>query len=137
VLGLYDNMSHRRRVASSTSWVRGQASASPCTLQVNLPTRHASTCRDKYFPPDRWSNCKMLTVSYSVTKSVCIACRCNAYRHLVPWLHKTCLHRTEESNVASSSNQWMEAPRYRATTQIMWSWRRRGCGHKLKRHSSA
>jgi hypothetical protein len=47
------------------------------------------------------------------------ACRCNAYRHLVPWLPQACLHCTEASKIATASDQWIVAPRYRANKKII------------------
>ncbi|KAG2560397.1 hypothetical protein PVAP13_8KG061184 [Panicum virgatum] len=46
---------------------------------------------------------------------LCHRFRCNAYRHLCPWLLGSCLHCSEALRLASKSNQWIEAAGRRAS----------------------
>ncbi|KAG2560377.1 hypothetical protein PVAP13_8KG056868 [Panicum virgatum] len=47
---------------------------------------------------------------------LCLRFRCNAYRYLVPWLRRACLHCSEAGNIASSSDQWTDEAGYAAYT---------------------
>ncbi|KAJ1254299.1 hypothetical protein BS78_K091700 [Paspalum vaginatum] len=49
----------------------------------------------------------------------CISFRCNAYRHLVPWLRQTCLHCMEGVGIASSSDQWIDTPHFTAGSRCV------------------
>ncbi|KAG2556034.1 hypothetical protein PVAP13_8NG086400 [Panicum virgatum] len=47
---------------------------------------------------------------------LCLRFRCNAYRYLVPWMRRACLHCSEAGDIASSSDQWTDEAGYAAYT---------------------
>ncbi|CAN6374304.1 unnamed protein product [Urochloa humidicola] len=50
---------------------------------------------------------------------LCLRLRCNAYRHLVLWLRRECLHCREANGISSSTDQWTEPANYSACTRII------------------
>jgi len=50
---------------------------------------------------------------------LCQRFRCNAYRHLILWLRRECLHCNEVDDLAISSDQWTETVVYSACTRLV------------------
>ncbi|CAO2153055.1 unnamed protein product [Urochloa humidicola] len=58
---------------------------------------------------DEWPVGRRHTYAGEKSVPLCQRFRCNAYRHLVGWLRRACLHCCEAQRIASSSDQWTEA----------------------------
>jgi len=82
----------RSAIAQARNERKRLAYMTTCTIEDERPVgRRAST--DKRQP-------------------LCLRFRCNAYRHLILWLRRECLHCNEANRVATSSDQWTEAAAY-------------------------
>jgi len=57
--------------------------------------------------------------STDIRQPLCQRLRCNAYRHLVLWLRRECLHCNEVDDLAPSSDQWTETVIYSACTRLV------------------
>ncbi|KAG2555998.1 hypothetical protein PVAP13_8NG042604 [Panicum virgatum] len=69
-------------------------------------------CRERCTIEDEWLVGR--NASAGKRQPLCLRFRCNAYRHLAPWLRRACLHCSEAAHIASSSDQWTEAAGYLA-----------------------
>ena len=125
VLCWRQNMYHWRWVDGRTKCIRWQTSAPLPPIQVNLLTWQLLSSMLRIF---QLSACAVLKENlfhhvdqmFSTPQRWYLIniygdpCRCNAYRHLVPWLLRACLHCSEAEDIASSSDQWTEAAGYQA-----------------------
>jgi len=89
----------RSAIAQARNKRKWLAYTTTCTIEDEWPIgRRAST--DKRQP-------------------LCQRLRCNAYRHLVLWLRRECLHCNEVDDLAPSSDQWTETVIYSACTRLV------------------
>ncbi|XP_039823959.1 disease resistance protein RGA2-like isoform X2 [Panicum virgatum] len=88
----------RSAILQSRNKRKWLAYSATCTIEDEWPVgRRAST--DKRQP-------------------LCLRFRCNAYRHLILWLCRECLHCNEANRIATLSDQWTEAAVYPACRRI-------------------
>ncbi|KAG2560393.1 hypothetical protein PVAP13_8KG060500 [Panicum virgatum] len=89
----------RSAIAQARNERKRLAYMTTCTIEDERPVgRRAST--DKRQP-------------------LCQRFRCNAYRHLILWLRRECLHCNEANRVATSTDQWTEAVVYSACKRVV------------------